>query len=205
MRGRVLDQAPCAPRFARPAAHIALILAGALLLLPTAAMADPGQGRASAVPSGLVVVIENRPQKDQSLDLRALHNPFISGVALQIRWRDIEPVEGTPDWSKLDKLFAAAESSKKWIHLLIFPGFFSPAWALEGVKTERFAIQYGPGKGAVERLPMPWDGVYLNRWSAFPKTTERQVRKLSCFQTSRGRRTDIGFRRIHVATLARGP
>jgi hypothetical protein len=91
------------------------------------------------------------------MDLRALDNPSISGAAFQIRWRDIEPVQGKPDWSKLDQLFAAAEKANKWVQLLIFPGFFSPPWALEGVKTEMFPIQYGPGKGAVERLPMLWD------------------------------------------------
>jgi hypothetical protein len=80
---------------------------------------------------------------------------------LQIRWRDIEPVQGAPDWAKLDQLFAAADSSKKWVQLLIFPGFFSPPWALEGAQSATFAIQYGPGKGTRERLPLPWDRVYL--------------------------------------------
>ncbi len=101
------------------------------------------------------------------MDLRALDNPFISGVALQIHWADLEPTEGKPDWSKLDQLFAAAEKSGKWVQLLVFPGFFSPAWALAGVKTERFPIQYGPGNGTVLDLPMPWDDVYLDRWCAF--------------------------------------
>jgi hypothetical protein len=139
---------------------------------PTSGKAgEPGPSCAStgdAVPSGLVVVMENRRQAAH-LDLRAMSNPSIAGVALQIRWRDIEPVEGKADWSKFDELFTAAESSRKWVHLLIFPGFFSPAWALEGVKTETFAIQYGPGKGTVETLPMPWDRAYLARWFAFLK------------------------------------
>jgi hypothetical protein len=90
-------------------------------------MAEPGPPCAAtdqSVPSGLVVDIT--PRKDGSLDLRAVNNPCISGVALQIHWSDIEPVEGKPDWSKLDELFAAAESSKKWVHLEIFPGFFAP-------------------------------------------------------------------------------
>jgi hypothetical protein len=78
----------------------------------------------NSLPSGLVVVIENKPQPDLALDLRPLNNPFISGVALQIRWRDLDPVKGKPEWSKLDQLFAAAESSKKWVQLLIFFGFF---------------------------------------------------------------------------------
>ncbi|MGB7622402.1 MAG: hypothetical protein WBN92_08645 [Terriglobia bacterium] len=172
-----------APRSAKFAVHIALVLAGALLLFPTAAMAEPGQPGTSidnSLPSGLVVVIENKPQQDRALDLRALDNPFISGVALQIRWRDIEPVQGQPDWSKLDQLFAAAESSKKWVQLLIFPGFFAPAWAKEGAQTDLFPIQYGPGKGTVEKLPMPWDNVYLTRWFAFLKQlSNRYARSLA--------------------------
>jgi hypothetical protein len=63
-------------------------------------------------PSGLVVVIKDKPQL-RSLDLRILRNPCISGVALQIHWADLEPVQGKPDWSKLDQLFSAAESSHK--------------------------------------------------------------------------------------------
>jgi hypothetical protein len=165
--------------------HKPLVLACAMLLLPTAAMTGASQSPAStdhSLPSGLVVVIENKPQPDRALDLRALNNPFISGVALQIRWRDIEPAQGKPDWSKLDQLFAAAESSKKWVQLLIFPGFFAPAWALEGAKTELFAIQYGPGKGTVERLPMPWDKVYLAHWFAFLKQLSDKYGKSPAFR-----------------------
>jgi hypothetical protein len=133
-----------------------------------------------SVPSGLVVDIT--PQKDGSLDLRAVNNPCISGVALQIHWSDIEPVQRNPDWSKLDEVFAAAESSKKWVHLEIFPGFFAPAWALEGVKSEQFAIQYGPGKGTVLSLPMPWNEVYLNRWCAFLKQLSARYGKSPAFR-----------------------
>ncbi|HXB56324.1 MAG TPA: hypothetical protein VN461_16230 [Vicinamibacteria bacterium] len=116
------------------------------------------------------------------MDLRALNSPFISGVALQIRWRDIEPVPGRPDWSKLDQLFATAESSKKWVQLLIFPGFFAPEWALDGAKTELFPLQYGPGKGTVERLPMPWDGAYLTHWFAFLKQLSERYGKSPAFR-----------------------
>ncbi len=171
---------------ARLALHIALILAGALPSVPTAANAKPGQPRAStddSAPSGLVVVrhVENSPQQDRALNEQALKNPFISGVGFQIHWSDIEPVEGKPDWSKLDELFAAAESSKKWVQLCIYPGFFAPAWAMEGVKTEKFSVQYGPGKGTVLSLPMPWDSVYLNRWCAFLKQLSDRYGKSPAF------------------------
>ena len=106
-------------------ARISLVLTCTVLLSPTSAITKADQSRIStdnALPSGLVVVLENNP--DRALDLGPLSNPSISGVALQIHWSDIEPVEGKPDWTKLDQLFAAAESSKKWVQLLIFPGFF---------------------------------------------------------------------------------
>jgi hypothetical protein len=128
-----------------------------------------------------VVVIEDKPKQNR-LDLQALNNPLISGVAFQSRWRDIEPVQGRPDWSKLDQLFAGAESSKKWVQLLIFPGFWTPPWALEGAQTEMFAIQYGPGKGGVERLPMPWGRVYLTHWFAFLKQLSDRYGKSPAFR-----------------------
>jgi hypothetical protein len=118
------------PTRPQPAAHslrIAFVLLSATAtLFPFAASATPVPLPGNnAAPTGLVVVIENKPQQPQ-LNLQALNNPLISGVALQIRWRDLEPVRGKPDWSKLDQLFAAAESSRKWVQLLIFPGFWSP-------------------------------------------------------------------------------
>ncbi len=172
------------PRSPSLAVYILLVWASASLLFSTAALAEPGQSRAStdnALPSGLVVVIENKPQQDH-LDLQTLDNPFISGVALQIRWRDLEPVQGKPDWSKLDQLFAAAQSSKKWVQLLLFPGFFSPAWALEGAQTAVFPLQYGPGKGTLEKLPMPWDRVYLNHWFDFLKLVSDRYGKSPAFR-----------------------
>jgi hypothetical protein len=160
-----------APRPAGIVVGAFLLLTVFFLLLPAAATAAPAQSYASPSsppPTGLVVVIEDKPQEPR-LNLRALENPYISGVALQIHWSDLEPAAGSPNWSRLDQLFNAAESQKKWVQLLIFPGFFSPAWALEGVQTETFSLQYGPGKGTLTKLPMPWDEVYLNRWYTFVK------------------------------------
>lgn len=134
-----------------------------ILLLPLVALA---QSRPPETPNGLVVVLENKPEQSQ-LDVQALNNPYVRGVALQIRWRDIEPVQGQPNWAKLDQLLAAAESSHKWVQLLIFPGFFSPSWAMEGAQTVMFPIQYGPGQGTLEKLPLPWDKVYLGHWFEF--------------------------------------
>jgi hypothetical protein len=162
---------------------LALVLSSVVLQRPTAAAPQPPQSRASAgvlAPSGLVVVID--PTQPASQWSRAVRNPYVRGVAVQINWRDLEPAEGKPDWSKLDEVFAAAEASKKWVHLLIFPGFFSPPWALENAQTDQFAIQYGPGSGTLETLPMPWDSVYLNRWFAFVKLLSERYRKSSALR-----------------------
>jgi len=134
------------------------------------------------IPSGLAVVLPSGEKRYQSMNLQVLNNPFVSGVAVQINWRDIEPVQGNPDWSKLDALFAAAESSKKWVKLAIFPGFFSPEWALVGAQTELFAIPYGPGHGTLMKLPMPWDRVYLDRWFAFVKQLGNRYGKSPAFR-----------------------
>jgi hypothetical protein len=122
-----------------------------------------------AVPNGVVVLLPSGEQNYRSMNLQLVSNPYMNAVAVQVNWRDIEPREGEPDWSQLDALFAAAAAAKKWVHLLMFPGFFSPPWALQGVQTDVFELQYGPGRGNAAKLPMPWDRVYLGRWFAFLK------------------------------------
>jgi hypothetical protein len=146
----------------------ASVLAGLLLIYPASPAAAAREQELPA-PGGLVALRPepNSPRMDQEFIAQAVSNPFMSGVAYQIAWNKIEPAEGQFDWSKLDALFAAAEQSKKWVHLLIFPGFHSPEWALQDVKTESFSVQYGPGHGDLESLPMPWDRVYLGRWFEF--------------------------------------
>jgi hypothetical protein len=169
----------------RRAVHVALVLGSGLLLFPMAAMAEPGQSQASTdnpLPSGLVVVIKDKAKQNRGLDLRTVSNPYVSGVALQIHWSDIEPLEGKPDWTKVDALFAAAESSKKWVQLFIYAGYFAPAWALEGVQTDMFTIPIGPNEGQAQRLPMPWDRVYLNRWFAFLKQLSDRYGKSPTFK-----------------------
>jgi hypothetical protein len=99
-----------------------------------------------------------------------------------MNWRDIEPTEGQPDWSRLDEIFSAAESTNKWVQLLIFPGFFAPEWAKDGAQSDLFPIQYGPGGGTIERLPMPWDQRYLARWFAFLKKVSARYGQSPAFK-----------------------
>jgi len=54
----------------------------------------PCASTADTIPSGLAVVLPPRREGIQIGEFRSLNNPFVSGVAVQINWRDIEPVQG---------------------------------------------------------------------------------------------------------------
>src|ERR1700688_2893531 len=154
------------------------------LTLPARAGAETVQCAlgGNAMPNGLVVLLPSGEKNYRLMKLQLLSNPSMSGVAVQVDWSDIEASEDKPDWSQLDALFAAAVAAKKARHLIMFPGFFSPPWALEGVQTDLFEIQYGPGKGTSAKLPMPWDQVYLGRWFAFMKLLSARYGGLPAFR-----------------------
>ena len=160
---------------------IGICLCGALPARAGAETIQCGLG-GNALPNGPVVLLPSGEKNYRSMKLQLLSNPSMSGVAVQVNWSDIEASEDKPDWSQLDALFAAAAASKKWVHLIMFPGFFSPQWALEGVQTDLFEIQYGPGKGTSAKLPMPWDRVYLGRWFAFMKLLSARYGGLPAFR-----------------------
>jgi hypothetical protein len=130
-----------------------------------AASEDAFSAESAPRPEGLVAVFRNKP--GQAFDQKAIANPNIAGVALLIHWSDLEPSQGAQDWSALDMFVSSAAGANKWVQFLIVPGFFTPQWALAGAKADQFAMQYGPYKGTVAALPMPWDPVYLRRWLAF--------------------------------------
>lgn len=96
-------------------------------------------------------------------------NPSVAGLTYRTSWADIEPTQSGFVWTKLDAVFDNAEKNGKWVELVLIPGFGSPGWALQGVQTSMFSVNYGPGKGTQLLLPLPWDQTYLNRWFTFLK------------------------------------
>ncbi len=94
-------------------------------------------------------------------------NPNVDGIMVRTFWSNVEPAQDQYDWSFIDSQVQAAAASGKKVILLVLPGAFSPQWALQGVQSAQFVVDYGFVQGTTVTLPMPWDATYLNRWFAF--------------------------------------
>jgi len=130
--------------------------------------------REQTTPEGIAAVVPLDSNPPWSKIQQAIDSPSIRGIMVQVRWSDLEPSERQFEWATLDKIFKAAEGSRQWVHLAVFPGFFTPTWALHGVRTRVFNVTYGPEHGTPLPLPMPWDQTYLKRWYTFVrKVAER--------------------------------
>ena len=167
------------------------VLAGGLL--PARGQAVRCAATGEAVPHGVVVLLPSGERNYRAMNLAMVKNPSVSGVAVQINWRDIEPVQGTPDWSQLDALFAAAKLSKKWVHLIMFPASSRRLGRSRGCRTRsvRDPIRAGQRHGGAaadavgSRLPRPLVRVHA--------IVERAVWWGGRVPDDRGRRADIGF------------
>lgn len=122
---------------------------------------------ANVAPSGVVAVKEVSGEVTSAFDPQVFTNPYVSGVALRIEWKDIEPQEDNFHWDLVDQVFAQAKTHDKWVKLIIIPGFGTPQWALSGVQTGLFEKKYGVGRGQQAPLPLPWDSTYVSRWFTF--------------------------------------
>jgi Beta-galactosidase len=94
-------------------------------------------------------------------------NPAVDGIVIRTFWSNVEPAQDQYNWSFIDSQVQAASASGKKVILQVLPGAFTPAWALQGVQSAQFTVDYGFVQGTTVTLPMPWDETYLNRWSAF--------------------------------------
>lgn len=97
---------------------------------------------------------------------RLLMNPQIDGLAAGGIWARLEPREGEFNWRDLDEALDAAAASRKKITLHVFGAFFGrpPNW-LEAAGVRFFSAP--PFRGRQIRGPVPWDAVYLTKWTDF--------------------------------------
>lgn len=94
-------------------------------------------------------------------------NPSVDGIVIRTFWSNVQPAPDRFDWAFIDSQVQAASASGKKVILVVLPGAFTPQWALQGVQTAQFVVDYGFMQGKTVTLPMPWDATYLKRWFAF--------------------------------------
>jgi hypothetical protein len=94
-------------------------------------------------------------------------NPAVDGIVIRTFWSNVQPAPNRFDWSFIDSQVQAASASGKKVILVVLPGAFTPQWALQGVQSAQFVVDYGFVQGTTVTLPMPWDPIYLTRWFAF--------------------------------------
>jgi hypothetical protein len=87
-----------------------------------------------------------------------LGNPSIAGVALRTRWATIERNEGRYDWGYLDSAIQKAKAHGKAVSIYVSSDPI-PAWVF-GDGAQSF-------KGSASTLPIPWDPLFLDRWTHF--------------------------------------
>ena len=107
---------------------------------------------AVAFPTGIYALqaMDGAPDND------LLQNPDISGIAVRTRWATLEVKPGEYDWGYLDAQIGAARAAGKRISVYIAG---TPAW-LFGEGANSFIAKDGT-------IPVPWDPVFLDRWTRF--------------------------------------
>jgi hypothetical protein len=114
-------------------------------------------------------------EKEARLDLSVLKsNPYLTGVLMSARWKELEPAREKYDFSALDRGIAAVREGGKQYKLAIVPGMDSPKY-IYAAGAERFPAKVinpnRPNYGEKGSIPVPWDPVYQKHFS-------RLIRKL---------------------------
>lgn len=120
-------------------------------------------------PSGMFVCRGPNPTPEREVNF-----PFVDGWLIRPAWSRVEPAEGQYDWSYIDEELALARRLNKKITLSVLGGPQAPEWVYTAGATA-FISQMGVwGKYARKsnqptKIPVPWDQVYLAKWTALIK------------------------------------
>jgi len=108
---------------------------------------------------------------DQPASSKVYENPFIAGIAVRTLWQTLEPTEGQFDWSFIDsEIQTAATAGKKVSIYFAASSRGTPDWVYAaGAQPYRFIDQNPnhPTYGDTLLMPLPWDSVYIAKWTNF--------------------------------------
>jgi Beta-galactosidase len=91
---------------------------------------------------------------------QALSSSPCAGISWTFPWNEIEPANGSYNWSFIDDALAA--SGSKPVILRVNPGLTSPAWV-----PRADGIVIPDPKGGSGWMPIPWNADFLAIWKTF--------------------------------------
>ena len=125
--------------------------------------AGPFAGSASVqVPHGVFSLFATGKPAAQS----ALENPDLVGVSIRQDWADLEPSEGSFDWSFLDSEVAKAAAAGKDVLLRIRTQGGKPEWVTAAVQQAGGLFFNFDDDGVPTSIPVFWDPTFLAKKKA---------------------------------------
>jgi hypothetical protein len=123
--------------------------------------------RADSVPRSVGIYATTRD--NTPVPRTILTHPDVDGVLLRYTWDRAEPAEGTYDWAYLDQQIAAAAANGKKVAFNVRAGTVTPGWVYAGGAAAFTYLEtgpYTPNACETQRIPVPWDPVFLAKYTA---------------------------------------
>lgn len=130
-----------------------------LLLFVQPAFAQPGY----APPSGVYCSCgPTTGVGSGSVNPQIAAMPFVNGILVRVGWQLVEPTDDNYNWNLIDGQIAAANTYGKKIALGIGCGIATPPWVFTaGAQRLVTSVPF------TDTIPVPWDTVFINRWTSF--------------------------------------
>ncbi len=107
---------------------------------------------------------------NQLPEAATLRSPYIVGISVRASWADMEPIEGRYRWGYFDRCIAQARRAGLLVMLQVVPDYRTPQWVY-GAGAQRFEYidtnPYHATYGQLLAIPVPWDAVFLDKWTRF--------------------------------------
>lgn len=100
---------------------------------------------------------------------KVLSQSHVAGNLVRVGWNDVQPSSTAFDFSKIDALINQAKSHNKVVSLSVLNGPRTPQWLYEkGAESfdYTFMNRYSERGNREEKIPLPWDSIYLQYWTA---------------------------------------
>src|SRR5688572_11767089 len=89
----------------------ALLVALVLLVAAAPAAATDGTAETANAPRGFLGVVPQGPQQLEERDFRRMAAGDVGTVRLGVAWNQLEPAQGSYEWSRLDRVVALASDN----------------------------------------------------------------------------------------------